>query len=446
MSHAKRPTSSILFVLLCLFSTFFSAVTAAQTLNIYGSNTIGSSLAPALAVGLLLSQKTPLNDIQTTFTDNQHTITTHLESQSSSVRIDIHTQGSSTGFAALHDQSADIAAASRPIKDSEANLLHELGDMHNKNAEHVIAIDGLAIIVHRDNPIQELSTEQLAAIFSGELSDWSMLGAPAGPIHIYARDNNSGTWETFKDIVLSPADKALSQVAQRFESSETLSDSVSNDPNGIGFIGLPYVRQAKAIAVSDGDTMAMRPSTELIATEDYPLSRRLYLYSPEHVSNPLAQAYLAFAQSDAGQHLVESNGFISQTVSAMPVVVNDSMPLQYQQLAQNAQRLSVNFRFKEGSAQLDNKAQRDIERVLAYLRTHNKTNDKLVLVGFGDSKSEPERARLLSKLRALAVRRQLHNKDIIFREVIGIGDAMPVANNSIDQGRLKNRRVELWVY
>ena len=72
--------------------------------------------------------------------------------------------------------------------------------------------------------------------------------------------------------------------------------------------------------------------------------------------------------------------------------------------------------------------------------------NKLVLVGFGVSKSDPERARLLSKLRAMAVRRQLHNNEIIFRDIIGIGDAMPVASNNLDQGRVKNRRVELWVY
>lgn len=190
----------------------------------------------------------------------------------------------------------------------------------------------------------------------------------------------------------------------------------------------------------------MYPTAELIATEDYPLSRRLYLYSTEHQNNPLAQEFLLFAQSDAGQRLVESNGFISQTVSAMSVVADDSMPVQYQQLAQQAQRLSVNFRFKQGSAELDNKALRDIDRVLAYLRKHNKMKNKLVLVGFGDSKSDPERARLLSKLRAMAVRRQLHNNEIIFRDIIGIGDAMPVASNNLDQGRVKNRRVELWVY
>ncbi|MDY0248895.1 MAG: phosphate ABC transporter substrate-binding/OmpA family protein [Pseudomonas sp.] len=441
-----NPRQLIFIALASLFSSTACYASTLQTLSIYGSNTIGARLAPALAEGFLQSQGFAYVHVQSNPETLQHTITAGTDPLQLRVRIDIHAQGSSTGFSALHERSANIAASSRPIKDQEVKLLNALGDMRNKHAEHVLAIDGLAIIVHNNSPVNALDANQIAAIFSGEINDWSMLGAPPGPINIYARDNNSGTWDTFKELILSPSDKTLSNNAKRFESSEKLSDTVSKDPHGIGFIGLPYVRQAKALAVSAGNAIAMQPSSDLIATEDYPLSRRLYLYSSEHEDNLLAQNLLAFAHSDAGQRLVESNGFISQIVSAMPVSVAEGMPQRYQQLAREAQRLSVNFRFKEGSSQLDNKAERDIERVLAYLRKHNKTENKLVLVGFGDSKSDPQRALLLSKLRAMAVRRQLHNKEIIFREIFGIGDAMPVANNLLDQGRIKNRRVELWVY
>ena len=441
----RSKICSALYFYTLLLSTI-SIAEASQTLSIYGSNTIGSSLAPALAEGLLKQKGFTHLESQSLQQSNQQIITAGLTALKNDARIHIHSQGSSTGFVALHEKRGDIAASSRPIKENEARLLSPRGDMHSISAEHVIAIDGLAIIVHPDNPINDLSITQLADIFSGQITDWSMLGAHSGPIRIYARDHNSGSWETFKELVLTPSDKVLSSQAKRFESSEQLADLVSKDIKAIGFIGLPYVRQAKALAVSTGEAQAMYPTAELIATEDYPLSRRLYLYSTEHQNNPLAQEFLLFAQSDAGQRLVESNGFISQTVSAMSVVADDSMPVQYQQLAQQAQRLSVNFRFKQGSAELDNKALHDIDRVLAYLRKHNKMKNKLVLVGFGDSKSDPERARLLSKLRAMAVRRQLHNNEIIFRDIIGIGDAMPVASNNLDQGRVKNRRVELWVY
>lgn len=445
----KLSTNTTLLLFISLGSALLSSISQAsalQTLNIYGSNTIGEQLGPALVSGFLQSRGFTQINAQHNPVTHQHSITAGVDPQRPQVHIDIHTQGSSTGFIALHNRAGKIAAASRPIQDDEASLLSSLGDMHSKHAEHVLAIDGLAIVLNSSNPISHLSIEQLAAVFSGELNNWAQLGETPAPINVYARDHNSGTWETFKELVLSPNNKTLTSNAKRFESSEGLSDAVSKDPHAIGFISLPYVRQAKAIAVSAGNALAMQPSAELIATEDYPLSRRLYLYTAEHENNALARAFLAFTQSAAGQRLVENNGFISQNVTALSVPIADDMPAPYQQLAKDAQRLSVNFRFKEGSAQLDNKAQRDIERVLTYLRQHNKTKQKLTLVGFGDSKLDPQRAVLLSKLRAMAVRRELQNQDIIFREILGIGDVMPIANNQLDQGRIKNRRVELWVY
>src|SRR5690606_3449478 len=139
-------------------------------------------------------------------------------------------------------------------------------------------------------------------------------------------------------------------------------------------------------------------------------------------------------------------GFIPQTVQAIRVEPTPDMPEDYRKLASEAERLSVNFRFQEGSAELDNKAQRDITRLLDYLKANDKLQHKLVLVGFGDAKSTPQRAALLSKLRAMAVRRELSRGGVIFRDITGLGEQMPVAANSGDEGRIKNRRVEVWVY
>ncbi|MNN71206.1 putative lipoprotein YiaD precursor [compost metagenome] len=106
----------------------------------------------------------------------------------------------------------------------------------------------------------------------------------------------------------------------------------------------------------------------------------------------------------------------------------------------------MNFRFEEGSASLDNKAREDLSRVFDYLKQHDKLNKQVTLVGFGDAKTDPDRAALLSKLRAMAVRRELVKRGVVLREVRGFGAQMPVAANSDDEGRVKNRRVEVWVY
>lgn len=413
-------------------------------LRIQGSNTIGAKLGPALISGLFQSQGLSNIRITPAGVENEQLVQAE-DALGRTLLVRVAAHGSGTGFSALQDGSADLAASSRPIKDAEAAALQSLGDLHGSDAEQVIAIDGLAIIVNPHNPLSAITTEQLAKVFSGEVRDWSELGGAPGAISLYARDDKSGTYDTFKELVLASHGKSLAASAKRFESSDQLSDRVSQDPGGIGFIGLPYVRQSKALAIADGDSQAMPPSTTLIATEDYPLSRRLFLYNPPATPNEWVRSLVQFAHSPAGQAIVEESGFIAQTVQPVKVAATPQMPEDYRKLADEAQRLSVNFRFQEGSATLDNKAQRDIERVLDYLRSHDKLHSKVVLVGFGDPKNDPERAALLSKLRAMAVRRDLSRGGVIFREITGLGEQMPVAANS-DDGRLKNRRVEVWVY
>jgi phosphate transport system substrate-binding protein len=143
---------------------------------------------------------------------------------------------------------------------------------------------------------------------------------------------------------------------------------------------------------------------------------------------------------------VGRTGFVAQQVQAIKVQAQQEMPPSYRELAADAQRLSVNFRFQEGNASLDNKALRDVQRVLDYLKQTGKLEQKVVLVGFGDPKEDPKRAALLSKLRAMAVRRELTRGGVVLREVTGLGDELPVAANTAEEGRIRNRRVEVWVY
>lgn len=414
-------------------------------LRIQGSNTIGAALGPALVKGLLEHEGMQRVHIEPGDGPNEQRVVAKTR-QGKSVTIEVAAHGSSTGFAALKKASADLAAASRPIKDSELVDLEPSGDLKSPEAEQVIAIDGLAIIVNPLNPLNTLDTEQLAQLFNGEISTWEDLGGIGGAVHLYARDDQSGTYDTFKELVLNRRDKPLASSARRFESSEALSDAVSRDPQGIGFIGLPYIRQAKAVAIADGDSQPMLPLNSLIATEDYPLSRRLFFYLPPTSHNPWARALVDFAQSRQGQAIVAANGFIAQQVQAMAVQPRASMPADYQAIARDAQRLSVNFRFEEGSASLDTKARQDVLRVVAYLKDHGKLDKQVTLVGFGDAKNDPQRAALLSKLRAMAVRRELVKNGVVLRDIRGFGAQMPVAANTADEGRIKNRRVEVWVY
>lgn len=445
-SRPWSQTAALLALAFCCYVMPWpaSAGEANLLLRIQGSNTIGAHLAPALAAGLLRQQGVAHPEQQIS-APNEVSVSGR-DAQGRLLQITVAAHGSGTGFVALAEGSAELAASSRPIKDSEQASLASLGDLRSASAEQVIALDGLAIIVHPDNPVQQLDIGQVAALFAGEIDNWQALGGPAGAVRLYARDDNSGTFDTFKELVLSSQGKQLAGAAQRFESSDELSERVSQDPQAIGFIGLPYIRQAKALHIADQGSQAMPASRELISTEDYPLSRRLFFYLRPDESNPWARALVEFAQSAEGQAIVTANGFIGQQVQAMRVAVDASQPRVYQRLAAQAQRLSVNFRFREGSAELDNKALHDLQRLLDYLKANDKQHRQLVLVGFGDPKSDPARAALLSKLRAMAVRRELARAGILPRDILGLGEQLPVASNQQDDGRLKNRRVEVWVY
>lgn len=175
-------------------------------LRIQGSNTIGAALGPALVEGLMHEQGLLKVHREAPDKANEQRIVGETV-QGRRVEVEVAAHGSSTGFKALKIASADLAASSRPIKDSERLDLEPLGDLKSPVAEQVIAIDGLAIILHPHNPLKQLNTEQLARIFSGETKTWEELGGTGGTIHLYARDDQSGTYDTFKELVLSPRGK-----------------------------------------------------------------------------------------------------------------------------------------------------------------------------------------------------------------------------------------------
>lgn len=416
----------------------------ATVLKIQGSNTVGAKLAPMLVAGLFESKGFHSVRIAPAGRENEQRITA-IDSLGTPVQALVAAHGTGTGFAGLKDSSADLAAASRPIKHAEAESLAALGNLRSASAEQVIAIDGLAVIVHPGNRVGALSVEQVARLFAGEIANWRELGGDDRAVELHARDDQSGTYDTFKELVLAGQGKVLAATASRYESNDLLSQTVSNRPGAIGFVGLASVGTSKPLSITDGASQPMPPSTALVATEDYPLSRRLFLYANPNGQSQWTRDFLTFVHSADGQAIVEKSGYVAQAISPITLPVQSSTPEPYQRLASEAQRLTVNFRFEEGSAQLDNKAQRDVARLIEYLNAHDKRMNAAVLVGFGDAGNDVARTALLSKLRAMAVRRELAKGGILVREINGLGSDLPVASNS-PAGRIKNRRVEVWLY
>jgi phosphate transport system substrate-binding protein len=349
--------------------------------------------------------------------------------------VPIEAKGSSTGFKALKAGRSDLAASSRPIKSEEVKQLSHLGLMTSVNNEHIVAIDGLAIIVHPSNPLSQLPLQAVQNIFSGKVSNWSQVGGRAGAISIYARDDQSGTYDTFKRLVLNKA--SLHRKASRFESNDDLSDAVQQDEAGIGFVALPSIGAAKALAVSDGVATPLSPSEFSVATEDYPLSRRLYFYGADHASRkPVISDFINFMRSDAGQAMVADSGYVAQSLFSLPVPSGDSRLADWQ-------RMNLNIRFVDGAADLDNKSIVDVERLADFLSSEANANRKVTLVGFSNPRDGVSQASL-SRLRAQNVRWALRNRGI--RNKVGAlaGNAVAVSDPSSLNAQ-RNRRVEVWV-
>ena len=284
-------------------------------LRLSGSNTIGESLAPALAEEFLKQQGA--RDVKTIAGDRDDEVFVRgiLPGDRTPKAIQIHAHGSVTAFQDLASGQADIGMASRKIKSEEAAQLASLGDMASGECEHIVGLDGIAVVVSRANQVRTLSKEQVAQIFEGTIGNWLQVGGTDGAIHLYARDDKSGTYDTFRSLVLG--DSPLAASAKRVEDSRKLSASIAQDPNGIGFIGLAYVQEARALAVFENGATALLPTPFTVATEDYPLSRRLFLYTAAQPRKDLTRRFVDFALSSIGQNIVAEAGFVGQNVSAV---------------------------------------------------------------------------------------------------------------------------------
>jgi phosphate transport system substrate-binding protein len=417
------------------------------SLRLHGSNTIGAELAPALAEAFLKRRTAAPTIVRRTAPDE--TVVEAREGTRTVDAIAIEAHGTATGFRDLADGRCDVAMASRRIRDDEASAAAQSGRgaLSSAAAEHVIALDGIAVIVNPVNPVSSLTDRQIGDIFAGKLLRWSDVYWKPDLIVVHARDDRSGTYDTFKQLALGG--RAIAAGARRHESSEELSDAVAADPYAIGFIGLPYVRSAKAIMVQVEGSVPLLPSPLTVSTEDYPLARRLYLYSPLGAT-AAAHDFVDFAQSEEGQRVVGAAGFVDLRAecderderNANPC---PSCPPEYRAIVAGACRLSVDFRFVRGGTQLDTRALRDLERLAALVKRPGYARRSITLLGFADASGAPAASMALSEERVGIVADQLRARGIHVDVARGFGSEMAVADSTTAEGRERNRRVEIWL-
>ncbi len=236
--------------------------------------------------------------------------------QDSAISIAVTGGGSGAGIASLINNKCDIANSSRPFKLAEVELARERGITVTPV---VFAIDALAIVTHPSVGIDSLTIEQVAQIFKGTINNWKALGSRDAGISLYGRQSNSGTFVYVQQNILKGE---YSNAMKQMNGTAQILEAIKTDPNSIGYVGIGYIINKEAKAMDGVKVLSIKPSAtspavnptnrQAIINGDYIITRPLYQYTN---GNPTGKtkAFIQFELSQAGQAIVERNGYFPIT-------------------------------------------------------------------------------------------------------------------------------------
>lgn len=216
------------------------------------------------------------------------------------VTLSIQGGGSGVGIASLSEGTCDIANASRSMKDSEIKSAVSHGI--NPTA-HVIAMDGISMVVHPSNPIRNLTKDQIRKIYTGKITNWKQIGGADRKIVVLSRDTASGTYEAFSKLALN--DEKVRKDALLNASNKAIETAVETTHGAIGYIGFGYITPRIKLITVDGITC----SKTTILSKEYPYSRPLFMYTNGKPKG-WVKKYIDFVLSKEGQELVETAGYV----------------------------------------------------------------------------------------------------------------------------------------
>ena len=218
--------------------------------------------------------------------------------------VQVNGGGTGTGIAAFINGTTDLAMASRPMKEDEKAKAKE-----RKGAdvvEHAVALDGLGVFVHASSPVQQLTIAQIRDIYQGKITNWKNVGGPDAQIILSGRESSSGTYDYFREHVLAKGDFA--PAVQTLQGTAAIINAIGRDKNGIGYGGIAYAKEARAIAVQAEGAQAVAPSEATVADGTYPLSRKLFLYYAQNAPERVTK-FAQWAVTPAAQSLVTKVGY-----------------------------------------------------------------------------------------------------------------------------------------
>lgn len=258
--------------------TVVTGVSGAETLVIKGSDTLGAKMVPQIAEGFKAK----------------------MAAYGKDVTFEIAAEGSSTGVAAVIDGTAEIGMSSRDVKDKEFAKAQSKGV---KMKTITVAKDGIALIVNQANPMTEISLEDIEAIFTGDVADWSSINGVPGKISAYTRNTSSGTYKVFQELGMG--DRDYGAETQKMAGNEQIAAEVAKNPNGIGYVGLAYINTPGVKVLTVGGAMPDDAAK-------YPLARPLYYIIDRNKElSQTAKDFIAYSMGPDGQEVVNRVHFLS---------------------------------------------------------------------------------------------------------------------------------------
>lgn len=347
-----------------------------------------------------------------------------------------------------------------------------LGDLESPDQDRVMALEGYAVVVNPKNAVGAITIEQAGDILAGRITDWSELGGAPGPINVYSLAEGMGAFDSISEALLSgkAADQDAARIITLAPSSrivadtEELTEAVANDEAGVGIVSYLSRRDTRPLPLTNECGMTFYVSPFTIKTEEYPLARRVHVYSLPQPEGQ-AQAFLDYLLGPEADELVQRAGLVGRDVqSEIQIDATDRLataasaatdPYEkglMQELIDKQglhERLTTTFRFAPGSDALDQRGQYELARLIAYLK--QRAPAEVVAVGFTDDRglfdanlavSEQRAGQVIRWIEAAAAEAGIEG---IRFSAVGYGEISPVACNSSPRGRASNRRVEIWI-
>jgi phosphate transport system substrate-binding protein len=339
----------------------------------------------------------------------------------------------------LIDGELDLLLTANRMGQAQRKLLPPPGE-DGVPTENVLGLQAVALAVHPNNPVRSISETQLHALLHSLLHEgkgnWQQLGGADGPITLLTSDQLTAT---VLDAVLGGVQTSADRVDE-----SALARKLKYNPAALALVPASEAEHFQTLAVTVAG-VPLAPKPALIASEDYPLAQRLYLYTGAGTQNPHRGAFVDFALGNAGQVMVAQNGLINLNPRAVDAQPRGDLPADYRELIAQGERLSISFRFDGGGIELDARAQRDIGRLQRYLQQPEQREKKIALVGFSDNQRRESMARAISRFRAVKVQQALRQVNLAADRLLALGSSSPLTLDA-STAEQRNSRVEVWLF